>query len=89
MDIKSKIKRILWEKDYTRTISNEISNFLIAPPYYNEYMDIKIKEIKPNYLNAISKLFTSMLINKFMDECIDMVIEVHEELNAYGQVKKE
>ncbi len=74
--------RILWEKNYTRELENEIITGLISPTYFGEYIGRDERNLEPRYLRALAKMFCALLLTRFMNKAIDMVLEANEELNS-------
>lgn len=81
MNKKDKIMRILWERDHTRELEQEILTGLISPSNIKEYLGRNGRLLEPNYLRAISKMFCALLLNRFMEKVIDMILEASDELD--------
>jgi hypothetical protein len=73
-----KIKRILWENYYTRELEKEMIEGLVSPSNFDEYIGRNRTIPENSFLRAITKMIVALLLNRFMDKCIDMVIEAYE-----------
>lgn len=75
---KEKIMRILWEQNFTREMQQEMVTGMVSPLYVGEYLGRELAPSEPAYLHSLVKMFTSILINRFLDKAIDMVIEAQQ-----------
>ena len=84
------IKEELWRRDFIKELNRSLTEFIISPPNYDEYVG-KSKEnlYKPNILHAVSKMFSAMIINYCIDKVIDAVIEADERLIPHQSERKE
>ncbi len=75
------IKEELWSRDFTRDLNNHLTEFVVSPPNYDEYIGKDYKPLEPRFLRTISKMFSAMLINFCIDKVIDAVIEADAAIN--------